>query len=96
MATKRLASTGYDDGAAVFKALGHPNRLRIVDFLRKHGGEVTGTEVARHAGISLAMLCHHADALVHAGIVRRRKDGRTSCLELDREALASALRNVDG
>jgi DNA-binding transcriptional ArsR family regulator len=96
MATRRLAPTAYDRGAAVFKALGHPKRLRIVDFLRKHGGEATGTEVARHAGISLVLLSHHADALVHSGIVRRRKDGRTSHLELDREALESALYNLDG
>lgn len=96
MATKRLASLTADQRAAVFKALGDPKRLRMVDFLRQHGGEATGTEMAQHAGISLALLCHHADALVHAGIVRKRKEGQTSYWTLDREALAAALRNFGG
>jgi DNA-binding transcriptional ArsR family regulator len=94
MATKRLASATAEHGAAVFKALGDPTRFRIVDFLRKQGGEATGTEVAQHAGISLALLCHHADALVDSGIVRKRKEGHTSYWALDREALAAALRNL--
>ena len=94
MAPRTLSSASADHRAAVFKALGEPTRLRIVDFLRKRGDEVTGTEVAEHAGISLALLCHHADALVHAGIVRKRKEGHTSYWTLDRDALAAALRNL--
>lgn len=92
MATKRVASLSADRRAAVFKALGDPKRLRMVDFLRTHGGEATGTELAQHAGISLALLCHHADALVDAGIVWKRKEGQTSYWTLDRDALAAALR----
>lgn len=80
--------------AAVFKALGEPRRLRIVDFLRRRSDEATGTEVAKHAGISLALLCHHTDALVEAGIVRKRKEGQTCYFRLNRPALALALRNL--
>jgi ArsR family transcriptional regulator len=80
--------------AAVFKALGEPTRLRIVDFLRAQEGEVTGTAVAEHAGISLALLCHHTDALVDAGIVRKRKEGQTSYWRLDRDALGAAVRRL--
>ena len=93
MATKRLAPLTAEQRAAVFKALGDPKRLGMVEFLRKHGGEATGTELAQHAGISLALLCHHADALVDSGIVRKRKEGQTSYWTLDREALAAALRH---
>jgi ArsR family transcriptional regulator, arsenate/arsenite/antimonite-responsive transcriptional repressor len=93
MTTKRQAPLAAERRAAVFKALGDPKRLRMVDFLRTHGREATGTELAQHAGISLALLCHHADALVDAGIVRKRKEGQTSYWTLDREALAAALRN---
>jgi len=78
----------------MFKALGDATRLRIVDFLRKHGSEATGTEVAQHAGISLALLCHHADALVDSGIVQKRKEGQTSYWKLDREAMAGVMRNL--
>lgn len=79
--------------AAVFKALGEPTRLRIVEFLQRRRGEATGTEVAGHAGISLALLCHHADALVESGIVHKRKEGQTSYWALDHDVLAAALRN---
>ena len=94
MSTKRLASPTPEQRASVFKALGDPKRLQMVDFLRKHGGEATGTEMAQHAGISLALLCHHADALVDSGLVRKRKEGQTSYWTLDRNALATALRNL--
>lgn len=77
----------------VFKALGEPTRLRIVDFLRNQRREVTGKEVADSAGISLALLSHHADSLVVAGIVRKRKEGQRTYWTLDRDALASVLRS---
>ena len=94
MLTTRRVLPAAERRAAVFKALGDPKRLRMVDFLRKHGGEATGTELAQDAGISLALLCHHADALVDSGIVRKRKEGQTSYWTLDREALSAALRNL--
>jgi DNA-binding transcriptional ArsR family regulator len=96
MATRAGGSGSAERRAAVFKALGDPTRLRIVDFLRKRSGEATGSEVAAHAGISLALLCHHADALIEAGIVRKRKEGQTSYWALDRDALAAAVRRLGG
>ena len=96
MPSRRSSPGSAEQRAAVFKALGTPTRLRIVDFLRKRGNEVTGTEVAEHAGISLALLCHHADTLVNAGLVRKRKAGPTSYWTLDRGALDLALRHLGG
>jgi DNA-binding transcriptional ArsR family regulator len=89
---KPRSSGSLDQRAGVFKALGEPTRLCIVDFLERRDGEATGTEVADHAGISLALLCYHTDALVESGIVRKRKEGQTSYWTLDRDALAAALR----
>ncbi len=90
---RHRSSGSIDERAAVFKALGEPTRLRIVDFLQRRDGEATGTEVAEHAGISLALLCHHTDALVESGIVRKRKEGQTSYWTLDPDALAAAFRH---
>ncbi len=94
MTPKSLAPATADQCAAVFKALGEPTRLRIVDFLRKRGGEATGTEIADHVGISLALLCHHTAALIDAGIVTKRREGQTKYFILDRGALAAAVRNL--
>jgi ArsR family transcriptional regulator len=83
-----------EERATVFKALGEPSRLRIVDYLRRRGGEATGTEIAEHAGISLALLCHHGDALTESGLVEKRKEGQTSYWKLNTRALAAALRQL--
>jgi DNA-binding transcriptional ArsR family regulator len=82
--------------AAAFKALGEATRLRIVDFLRERAEEATGTEVAAETGISLALLCHHTDALVESGIVIKRKEGQTSYWRINRDALDLLVRDLDG
>jgi DNA-binding transcriptional ArsR family regulator len=92
MATGFKSSASLNERASVFKALGEPTRLRMVDFLLKHRGEATGKEVAQHAGISLALLCHHADALVDAGVVLKRKEGQTSYWRINGTVLAGLRR----
>ena len=94
MAKTRAALT-LEQRAAAFKALGESTRLRIVDFLRARDQEATGTEVAAETGISLALLCHHADALVESGLVIKRKEGQTSYWRINREALDLLVRDLD-
>lgn len=86
--SRRLSS---ERRAAVFKALGEPTRLRIVDYLRVRTRDATGTEIAEHVGISLALLCHHTDALVDCGLLTKRKEGQTSIWRLDASRLAEAV-----
>ena len=50
----------------------------------------------RKLGISLALLCHHAESLIDAGIVLKRKEGPTSYWSINREALAFAVRQLGG
>ena len=92
--TRASPENSADHRATVFKALGEPTRLRIVDFLRRRGREATGSEIADHVGISLALLCHHTDALVEAGLVTKRKEGQTSIWRVNAAALTSALRSL--
>lgn len=92
--TRTVPEHSADHRAAVFKALGEPTRLRIVDFLRRRGREATGSEIAEHVGISLALLCHHTDALVEAGLVTKRKEGQTSIWRVNATALTSALKTL--
>jgi DNA-binding transcriptional ArsR family regulator len=89
------ASAATEQRAAVFKALGEPTRLRIVDYLRERAIDTTGTEIAEHVGISLALLCHHTDALVECGLVVKRKEGQTSIWRINAAALAQAIRNLE-
>jgi DNA-binding transcriptional ArsR family regulator len=94
MATRLRSSISAQQLASVFKALGEPRRLRIVNYLKKLDDEATGSEVARHAGISLALLCHHTDALVEAGIVLKRKEGQTCYFRLDQKVLKAVSKAI--
>lgn len=85
-----------EERALVFKAIGDPTRVRIIELLRAQSEEITGTEIAEHVGVSLALLCHHSSILVEAGLVNKRKEGQTSYWALNREALASALGSLAG
>jgi len=93
MANRLDADTlpSVEDRALVFKAIGDPTRIRIIELLRAQKEEITGTEIADSVGVSLALLCHHSSILVEAGLVTKRKEGQTSYWTLNRGALASAL-----
>jgi ArsR family transcriptional regulator len=73
-----------EERAKVFKALADPTRVDIVDLLAK--GSQCGTVLADKLGISLALLCHHREVLVDAGILKKERVGqlRVCTLELER------------
>lgn len=91
-----LDAPSVQECALVFKALGDPTRVRIIELLRAQSSEITGTEIAGHVGVSLALLCHHSSVLVEAGLVHKRKEGQTSYWTLDRNALTVALGSLAG
>ncbi len=89
--TNGAIEPSVEDRALVFKAIGDPTRVRIIELLQAQTAEITGTEIAGHVGVSLALLCHHSSVLVEAGLVNKRKEGQTSYWTLNRDALAVAL-----
>ena len=78
--------------ARVLAALADPIRLRIVGLVA--GQELTGVEVAEALGISQALACHHLKLLTESGLLQRRRQGQAKYGILDRELLASYLRQV--
>ena len=88
MATRRLSA---EDRARVFKALADPRRLEIVDALSTHG-TMCGTELAERLDVSLALLCHHWDVLVDAGLVKKQRVGQLRMCTLDQARLQEATR----
>ena len=59
--------------AEMFKALGHPIRLRIVELVA--GGEKTVTELVAAIGAEPSNTSRHLAVLKRAGIVSDRKEG---------------------
>lgn len=60
--------------AAMFKALGDENRIRILKMLRK--GETCACRLLEELSISQSTLSHHMKILCDAGIVNGRRDGK--------------------
>ena len=69
----------------MFKALSDPRRVEIIDRLAS-GRSMCGTDLAEALGISLALLSHHSEVLMEAGILRKKRVGklRVCTLDLDR------------
>ena len=63
----------FERQAEVAKAIGHPLRLAIVDFLK--GGEQCVCEIALHIGAERSNVSRHLSVMVNAGVLEHRKDG---------------------
>ncbi len=73
----------------MFKALGHPTRLSIVEMLAK--GERCVCEIVPAFGDSQATISRHLDVLLLAGIVRRRREGVKMIYDLAMPCLLDAM-----
>jgi len=86
---KKLAQdhVALAESAALLKALGEPNRLRILDELMK--GDTCNAELNERLGLSPNLLSHHLRVLGEAGLItsrRDRVDGRWIYYAVDRQA----------
>ncbi len=79
-----------EERARVFAALSDPNRLRLMEILASEE-EVCGVDLARRAGISVALLSHHWKILTDAGLVVRERRGQSQFCTVNRDALESAF-----
>jgi DNA-binding transcriptional ArsR family regulator len=59
--------------AEVFKAIGHPLRLGIVEFLQH--GEMCVCDIVAHVGTEISNVSKHLSLLKKAGVVADRRDG---------------------
>jgi len=80
--------------AKIFAALSDPTRLRIVEMLVKTE-ELSGSEIATHLGISLALFCHHSKLLAEAGVIQTRKEGQTKYHALNKGLLVHCFASLN-
>jgi len=81
------ASDTYE---AVFTALAHPVRRRILLTLNFEGGEMTAGQIASMFKHAWPTTTRHLSVLVTAGLLHPEKQGRTRIYRLDRRRLALA------
>ncbi len=80
--------------ARTFKALGDPNRLRLV--FRLLGAE-RGQNVGQAAGccpVDLSVVSRHLSVLREAGVITREKRGKEAVYRIDSENLPAVLRSL--
>ena len=81
-----------DMHAGIFKALGHPTRLRIVRYLED--GEHTVSEIVRAVSAEQSNVSRHLALLKEAGILRSRKEGLRVFYGLSLPCIGDALNVV--
>ena len=70
---------------AVFSALANPHRRQVVDLLSLQPASIH--QLAMRIGMSLTAITRHISVLEQAGLVVRKKSGRTNFLALDRRTM---------
>ena len=87
-----LASTTVESVADVFKLLGDPTRVRIVDALSH--GERCVCDLASLIGISESAVSHQLRLLRAARLVRARRSGRLAFYSLDDHHVVGLLHDT--
>ncbi len=74
--------------AGLFKALGDPARVRIVNVLATSGGEpVCICHLIEPLGLAQPTVSHHMKRLLQAGLVEREQRGKLAYFSLKRDAV---------
>jgi ArsR family transcriptional regulator len=87
-----LATTGMSEEdaevtAGVFKALGDPHRVRIVNLLANAPGPACVCDLTPELGLSQPTVSFHLKKLVQAGLLTRERRGTWAYYAIDRGAL---------
>ena len=87
-----LAAPTLDEAEAVataelFKTLGEPARVRIVNLLATSSEPVCACELYEPLGLSQPTVSHHLKKLVQAGLLERDQRGKWAYFSLRRDAV---------
>jgi ArsR family transcriptional regulator len=81
--------------AALFKALGDPARVRIVNLLARNPDAVCVCDLTPAVGLSQPTVSHHLKKLHQAGLLQREQRGVWAYYSLDRDGLERAASVLD-
>jgi ArsR family transcriptional regulator len=93
-----LSDDEADATAALFRALGDPARVRIVNALATSGGPVCVCHLTGPLGLTQPTVSHHLKKLTDAGLLEREQRGRRAYFTLTAEAMErlAALADLTG
>jgi ArsR family transcriptional regulator, arsenate/arsenite/antimonite-responsive transcriptional repressor len=73
--TSRLEEEAVEQLAAIFKAIAHPVRIKILDLIDQGDGEACSCEIERFFDLSQPTISHHLKILQEAGLVTSESRG---------------------
>ena len=73
--------------AELFRALGDPARVRIVNEIVRRGGAVCACDLYEPVGLAQPTVSHHLKKLVDAGLLAREQRGKWAYFSLERDAV---------
>ena len=84
--------TSHQKTARALAVLGHDTRLEIFRLLVRAGDDaLTVGEIGTHLNAAPSTLAHHLGALVDAGLIIQRRDGRRIVNRVDFDAMRATL-----
>ena len=94
LSAETLSDDEAEATAALFRALGDPARVKILNVLATAGGEVCGCELSS-LGLSQPTVSHHLKKLHDAGLLVREQRGKWAHYSLNRDAVAKLASVAD-
>jgi ArsR family transcriptional regulator len=87
LAAPALSDEEAEATAALFRALGDPARVRIVNLLATAGEPVCACNLNDPVGLSQPTVSHHLKKLVDVGLLERERRGKWAYFSLKRDAV---------
>jgi ArsR family transcriptional regulator len=88
LAAPVLSEEEADATALLYKALGDPARVRIVNLLATAAEPVCLCELIEPVGLAQATVSHHLKKLTDAGLLDREERGKWAYFSINSEAMA--------
>jgi ArsR family transcriptional regulator len=95
LAAPKLSDEEAEATAELFKALGDPARVRIVNMLATRGEPVCVCHLIEPLGLSQPTVSHHMKKLLEAGLIEREQRGKWAYFSLRRDAVAKLAAVAD-
>ena len=95
LAATTLSDAEAEATAGLFRALGDPARVRLVNLLAQADEPVCLCELIEPVGLSQPTVSHHMKKLVDAGLVAREQRGRWAFFSLERDAVETLAAVAD-
>lgn len=91
-----LSQMEVEQFAALFKAIGHPVRMKMLDIIRRAEDEICVCDVEAHFDLSQPTISHHLKILREAGLIESQQRGLWVYHRIRREPFALVRQLFEG